>query len=209
MIIALGHQISCQNASLRRRAEAFTLTSLLVASALTALVLSGVISVHVFGMRICQITEMKLGANTEARTILSRLVDDAKKSQKWRIGSWQSGAFQEVAMNTALTGGAVLLYPSATNTNYIRYYYDPADSTLKRYSSSPASTKTLASGIANTPIFSIQDFSGNVLSNKASAAVLFADIQFTKLRTPPVNIGPGQYYTSYHLKGKTTFKAAE
>jgi hypothetical protein len=193
-----------------RRAEcAFTLTSLLVGSALTILVMGGVLSVHFFGMKICQITETKLGANTEARFILSRVINDAKTAQKWRIGNWTSGAFVEVPLNNPLSGGAVVLYPVASDTNYIRYYYDSADGKLKRYTSSPAATKVLGEGVANTAIFSAQDFSGTIISNKISGAVLAVDVQFTKLQNPSVNIGAGQYYTSYHLTSKTTFHAAD
>jgi len=194
----------------RTRQRAFTLASLMVASAILVMVLMGALSAQLFGLRMYQITEAKLGANADSRKVLARLISDAHSAQKWRLGTWSAGAFVEVLPNTNLTGNAVLFYSTALDTNtYVRYYIDTNDNTFKRYSNLPLATNVVATGLSNTVVFTATDFNGVTLTNKTTRAVLKVTLQFTQLRNPDMDIGPGQYYTSYQLRSKVTLRGQE
>ncbi|HSH16992.1 MAG TPA: prepilin-type N-terminal cleavage/methylation domain-containing protein, partial [Verrucomicrobiae bacterium] len=56
----------------RSRRLAYTLTEIMVASALFSLVILGSVSANIFGLRLYGITKAKLGASDEAREAISR-----------------------------------------------------------------------------------------------------------------------------------------
>jgi hypothetical protein len=213
--------ILLRNSPLRSAAlskRAFTLTSLMVASGLVLMVAASVIYTQVFGLRMAQITEGKLGANAHSRKVLSKLIEDAHSAQKWRIGQWSANAFVETAANTLQRGNALLFYPDASITNvFSRYYFDSTDNTLKRYlsvsnasgSSLTLLTNLLASGVSNAISFTAQDFLGNTLTNKNNRTVLVVSIPFFQLQNPSVGIGTGYFYQSYTLRNKITIQVEE
>lgn len=194
----------------RRGEMAFTLSSMMVSSGLLILVLGSVLYAELFGARMYQITTAKLGANTDSRKLLTKLIDDAHEAQKWRLGRWTNGAFIEIGSNTQLVGNAIMFFPDATTTNnYVRYYFDTNEYALMRYTSIPAYTNVVAYAVSNTMMFGAYDYSGALLTNKSSRAVLGVNLQFTQIRNPAMDIGPSNYYQSYQMRSKVTLRAQD
>ena len=62
----------------RGRTPAFTLTEILIASALFGLVIVGVVYTHVFGLKMATLTNSKLAATEGARKALDRVRDEIR-----------------------------------------------------------------------------------------------------------------------------------
>ena len=73
------------NAVKGRGSKGFTLTEMMVAATLLSVVVVGVVSAHITGMKMVQITKSKLGASDEARKAISMLTDEVRAA-KWLQG---------------------------------------------------------------------------------------------------------------------------
>lgn len=196
-----------------RRASAargFTLTELLVTMAIFGMVVVGLLSLHIFGMKLNAMVDVKLQATEDSRRALGRLVSDIHSAGIVRVGTGDASKFTEAAFNTAQQGNAIQVYPVKTNTTkFVRYFLDTGDNQLMRLDSA-ATTPTFVSGwVTNSIIFSSEDFSGNVLSNNLNNRVIGIEMEFYKLDNPMVSFGHGNYYDYYRLQTKVTRRALE
>ena len=80
-----------------RRSRAFTLSEMMIAMSILTLVLAGVLSSHLFGIRLLELTKAKLGASDEARKALGKLVTEIRSAKMIQIGNGDSSSFTEVA----------------------------------------------------------------------------------------------------------------
>jgi type II secretory pathway pseudopilin PulG len=193
-----------------RCAAAFTLTELVVTMAIVLLVLAGATASHLFGARLYQITKVKLGANDDARRALSTLIEEVRSAKIVKVGTGDAASFAEMPLDTPQQGTALQIH-ATTNTNvFIRYFWDPADQSLKRTTSSDAGAVTVvAHYISNSLVFSAEDPLGNVLSNNQNNRVIGVLLQFYQIEYPVVSIGPGQHYDYYQLRTRITRRALE
>ncbi len=193
-----------------RAARGFTLTELLVTMAIFGMVVVGLLSLHIFGMKLNAMVDVKLQATEDSRRALGRLVSDIHSAGIVRVGTGDASKFTEAAFNTAQQGNAIQVYPVKTNTTkFVRYYLDSNDNQLMRLDSA-ATTPTFVSGwVTNSIVFSSEDFSGNVLSNNLNNRVIGIDMEFYKLDNPMVSFGHGSYYDYYRLQTKVTRRALE
>jgi hypothetical protein len=197
------------SAAIKRAAAAFTFTEMMVSMAVLMLVLGGVLSSHLFGARLFQLTKAKLGANQEARHAVSLLMDEVRTAKLVRIGSGTLSNFTEVAVNTRQLGSAIQVYASTDTNNFVRYFWDAADKQLKRTTNGATAVSVVANSITNQTIFSAEDFSGNVLTNNQNNRVIAMTLQFYQIQYPIIMIGPGQYYDYYQLSTRITRRALE
>ncbi len=117
----------------RSRSRGFTLAELLVATALSSIILAGVFSAVLMIGRSSYRLGHYIEMEKEARTALETLAVDARVS---KTITWHR------ASETALPTGVTLVSPASVS---IRYDYDSADGTLKR--TEDGKTRTLVSGI--------------------------------------------------------------
>ncbi|MDX1951922.1 MAG: prepilin-type N-terminal cleavage/methylation domain-containing protein [Verrucomicrobiota bacterium] len=189
--------------------RAFTLTEMMVTVAILLMVLAGVLTVHLFGIRMFQITKAKLGASDEARIAISRMMDEIRTGKLVKIGEGSLTNFTEVGINMAQRGSAVQIY-SSTNTNtFIRYFWSASDQLLKRTTNGSTSVSIVASSITNSMVFAAEDHRGIVLTNNLNNRVISVTLQFFQIQYPIILIGPGQYYDFYQLRTKITRRALE
>lgn len=189
--------------------SAHTLPEVLIASAIMVMVMAGIVSSHLLGMRLFEITKAKLGASDDARTTISFMISEIRAAKDIRIGSITGTTnFTEVALETPQTGSAIEIYPSTNHSIVVRYFIDSTDTKLKRVGSNGKPT-VIASSITNRMVFSSEDYTGAVLRSNINNRVISLTLQFYQLQYPTVSIGPGQLYDFYQLRTKITPRAFE
>src|ERR1051325_11375668 len=96
----------------RKALDGFTLSELMVTMGVTLLVLAGVFTSHMFGLRMFELTKAKLGASDEARAAISKRIDEVRGAKILRIGQGNLASFTEVAVNSAQSGSAIQIHPT-------------------------------------------------------------------------------------------------
>lgn len=191
-----------------RRHRAHTLTELMVSMAIVLLVMAGVLSAHVFGLKLFEVTKTKIGASDDARAAVSLMVTEIRSAKLLRVGTGSASAFSEAPIDTPQLGNAVQIHATTSPSNFVRYYRDPADQKLKRQTSAGTSS-VVASAITNAIVFTAEDFSGTILTNNENNRVIGLALQFCQLEYPAVSIGPGNLYDFYQLRTKITRRTLE
>jgi Tfp pilus assembly protein PilW len=200
-------EYSATPAALRRRSLAFTLTEVMVTMAIIIMVLAAVISSHLMGLRLFELTKAKLGASDDARRAIGLMISEIRSAKFVRVGSGDLTDFKEVALNTPHVGNAVQVY-ATTNTNFwVRYFLDTSDQKLKRATNGATTAAVIASSISNQVVFSAEDFTGKPLLNNSQDYVIGLNMQFYQLQYPAVEIGPGKFYDYYQLQTRVTPRA--
>ena len=200
-------EYSATPVAVRRRSLAFTLTEVMVTMAIMVMVLAAVISCHLLGLRLFELTKAKLGASDDARRAIGLMISEIRSAKFVRVGSGDLGAFTEVGVNTAHVGNAMQVYAS-TNTNFwVRYYLDPSDQKLKRATNGASTAAVIASSISNSVVFSAEDFTGKPLLNNSQDYVIGLNMQFYQLQYPAMTIGPGNFFDYYQLQTRVTPRA--
>jgi hypothetical protein len=158
---------------------AFTLTELMVSAAILILLVGGIVSANLFGLRMFQIEETKLNASDEARRIVGVLMDEIHSCETFQIGTFTSGTFTSLPLGATQTGPALIVYPTTNTASYIMYFVNTPDQTFRRATSVPASTRIVARSVTNaTGLFRAQDYLGNVLTNMQNNTVLHLKLEF-------------------------------
>lgn len=192
-----------------RSQRAFTIAEVMVTMAIILMVMAAVLSCHLFGMRMFELTKAKLGASDDARKAISLMVAEIRAAKRVRVGNGSLAGFNEVALNTQQKGSAIQIYPSTNTNSFVRYFWDAADRKLKRATNGASQASTIASSISNATVFTSEDFSGSILTNNENNRVIGLTLQFYQLQYPTVSIGPGNYYDYYQLRTKITRRALE
>ena len=192
-----------------RRCCAFTLTEIMVAMTVLLLGITGVVSVHLFGLRMVEISKAKLGASDDARRAISLMNTEVRSARIVRVGSGDLGGFTEIAPNTLQRGSALQVYPTLNTNEFVRYFWDHADKRLKRTTNGASAALVVANAITNSLVFQAEDYQGNILTNNQNNRVIALTLQFYQLMYPKVTIGPGNYYDSYQFRTRITRRALE
>jgi len=193
-----------------RSASAFTLTELMVAMGIFGFAVGGMLAVHIFGLKLNRMVDVKLQATEDSRRALGRLVTDIHVAGVVRVGNGDASSFTEAAFNTPQSGNAIQIYPVKTNTTkFVRYYLDTGNKQLMRLDSAASSPTFVSGWVTNSVVFTSEDFAGNVLSNNFNNRVIGIDLEFYKLDNPMIHFGNGSYYDFYRLQTRVTRRALE
>jgi prepilin-type N-terminal cleavage/methylation domain-containing protein len=187
-----------------------TLPEVMVASAILAVVMAGVVVIHLSGLRLNGWARSKMGASDEAREAISLMATEIRGAGAVRIGTGGLESFAEVGHGELQRGNAIEIYPVKGRTNeWIRYFWDAGDQRLKRTVSGLGAELVVANSISNSMVFTSEDFAGRILSNNFNNRVIGVHLQFFQLQSPSVEIGPGGLYDFYQLRTKITRRALE
>lgn len=193
---------------LKSNLRAFTLAEVMVAMAVFLMMILGVLTVHIFGLKMNQLVRAKLGASDEARRAISKMVGEIRSAGVVRIGNGTLTSFTEAS--GLQQGNAIQIFPVKTNkTDFIRYYWDTVDKRLKRTVNGGAAVMVVANSITNSMLFTAENFAGAVNTDNLNNRVIGMQLQFYQLEFPTVPIGPGSYYDFYQLRAKITRRALE
>jgi hypothetical protein len=191
------------------RAAAFTLTEMMIAASLFTVVVAGVVSAHLTGMRMVQITKAKLGASDEARKAVSKLTDEVRGAKWLRVGCGSAGSFTPVEDGEPQRSCSVEIYSTDQATPFVRYYLDGSDRSLKRVTSSDPKPMLIAQNLTNEVVFAFENSAGEVLTSSENNRVLAVTLQFYQIQYPIVRVGRGEYYDFYQLRTRITRRTLE
>jgi type II secretory pathway pseudopilin PulG len=193
----------------RGRTSAFTLTEILIASALFGLVIVGVVYTHVFGLKMATLTNSKLTATENARRALNRVRDEIRSGKILYVGNGDGATFSPIAANSPHVGNALQIYRTVNTNTYVRYYLDAADQSLKRKTSVNGEVEEIASYITNQMVFRAEDHLGNALTNDQNNRVIKMTLEFYQWEFPVTRAGGGNYFDYYRLQTRISRRAIE
>lgn len=183
----------------RRFQAAFAFPEMMITMTVFFIVIGGVIASHLFGLRMFAVVSPKLGASDEARSAVSKLINDIRTSRGVRIGSGSLASFTEVAPESLQKGTAIQVYPSLDTNIYVRYFWDATDSKLKMTTNGSTAVFVIANSVTNQLVFTAEDYAGNILTNNYNNRIIGLMLEFYQIQYPQMTVGPGQYYDYYRL----------
>lgn len=191
---------------------AFTLPELMMALAVFSMLVAGLISTQIMGLRMDQLARSKMGASSDARAAVSRMVIEIRSAGLVKIGEGSLTEFTEVGYNQIQQGNSIQIYPDKGSTStFIRYYWDPADKKLKQTKDGTTSGLVVAHAVKNesAALFTSENYQGTVLTNNFNNRVIGVHLEFYQLQHPTVAIGPDSIYDFYQFRTKITRRALE
>lgn len=175
--LALAGQSTASGASLR--CQAFTLVEMMVAGGLFSLVVAGILTCHLAGMRLQQIIQPKLLNAQYERQTVGRLIEEVRCANSIQVGTGALGSFTAAGPTNVQAGNALRVYPSTNTAQFTYYFHDLATGTIRRVPfQGTNSTTIIASAVTNHTIFTMQDSAGNALTNAQNNAVMSVLLQF-------------------------------
>jgi hypothetical protein len=182
-------------------ARAFTLTELLVVSALALLVGAMLVAAMFFANRMWQITQSKIESADKTRQVIRLVSSHVHSARILRVGNGSFGSFTEAALDTPQEGNSLQIHSTSDTNVFIRYYRD-GDKKLKYMTNGAPAPIVIAKEVINTTPFRMEDFSGNVLTSKQNNCVIGLTLDFGEIEGVGVKIGPGHYYQSFRIATK-------
>lgn len=196
------------------RNSGFTLPEILIATGLFGLMVMGMVSAQIYGMRVYTLAATKLVATAGARAAMNQIRDQIREANEVDIGNCSSDWSSFVCVtNGTQQGNAVQIFPTTNSTPYLICYLDTTTSTNKLilYSSSLGTSQLLAGYITNTIVFDAEDLWGNILTNNVNNRVIKMTMQFYEWEYPIARIGGTNFneYDYYQLRTRITRRAID
>lgn len=187
----------------------FTLVEVMMAAGLFALVIVGSMYLHLMGLKMSTVTQAKLKATDTARTALNRPRDEIRSATILCVGLGDKNGFTNIVQNGLRQGNALQICPTGDTNNYIRYYLDGTDKTLKRLVSGGGNPETIANYITNQIAFAAEDFAGNVLTNDQNVRIVRMNLEFSQWEFDAVNATGGSFYDYYRIQTRVARRALQ
>ncbi len=159
-------------------AQGFTLPEMMIALTVFLLVIIGIVTANLFGLRMFQVNESKLNATEWSRKVFGRITDEVHFCDTVHIGNMTNSAFAGLLDGDPQQGSSLLIYPTTNTTKYILYYVNPSDQTFRRATEEAGTATILADSVTNELAFSAQDFSGILLTNSLNSRVIHLKLEF-------------------------------
>jgi type II secretory pathway pseudopilin PulG len=188
---------------------AFTIVELMISLAIFSLVIIGSIYCHLMGLKMSTVTQAKLKATQTARAALNRTRDEIRSASILYVGTGSQNGFTNVEQNGPRQGNALQICPTGNTNNYIRYYLDGSDQTLKRIISGSSNPETIANYITNQIGFAAEDFAGNVLTNDQNSRVIRMTLEFSQWEFDVLAANGGSLYDYYRVQTRTARRALQ
>lgn len=153
---------------LSSQAYGFTLTEILIAMAIFVLVVGGILSAHIFGLRMFQVNQTKLTTTEWSRNTFGKFADEVRSANNLAIGGYTNGLFTGLMDGEAQQGNSLLIYPTTDTKKFIVYYVS-GDKTFQRSTEQDNSAVILARSVTNAAVFSARSFAGDLLTSSTSA----------------------------------------
>ena len=163
-----------------RPIQGFTLPEILIAMTVFVLVVAGIVTTNLFGLKMFQINAAKLQAVEWSRRTFGKITDEVHVCDTIFVGNMTNGVFATLLDGELQQGSSLLIYPTTNTTRYIVYYFNPSDQTFRRTTDQAGTAVILAESVTNGMIFSAQDFSGNVATNLQNNRVIHLKLEFSQ-----------------------------
>jgi len=203
--MTIQYQANCGGPA--RGKLAFTLPELIVTLTLFGLTVVGLLSSHVMGLRMYNITATKLSASAGARTALNNLRADIRGGKLLFVGNGNASTFYRIPSGQPQVGNAVQIYPTVDTNLFIRYYLDVGKQELHRLVSSNSTAEVMARYVTNGVTFRAENHLGTVLTNEQNHRVVRMLLEFYQWEFPVAKVGG--HYDYYRLQTRITRRAIE
>lgn len=164
-----------------RLARGFTLSEIVVAMSVFILVVAGVLSAHLFGLRMFKANESKLITTEWSRRTFGKITDEIRACNSVSILNVDTnGNFTGLLDGETQQGNALQIYQTTNTDSYILYFLNLADQSFRQTMAQPSGTNTivLAELITNTIVFSAEDLAGNVQTNLLNNRMIHLTLEF-------------------------------
>jgi len=163
-----------------RSDAAFTLVEVMVAMALFSLVMVAIIACNFAGLELTEFVRPKIENAQYARRTVSRLIAEVRCANSIEVGTGTTNSFTPVGSSQAQTGNALRIYPSTNLSQFIYYFHDAGSATMRRIPILSSNAYTIATAVTNHSVFTMESFSGNVLTNSQNNAVMSVLLQMRR-----------------------------
>ncbi len=193
-----------------------TLIEIMFAVTIMTMLIIGIMSAHLLGLREDQWVESKAGASDSSRKVLQQLPRDIKSSKMWFIGNMSGNTFV-IASNSA-QGTALQLFESTNGSAYVLYYFDLTYSNnndvhlMRNATNTVWSPVLLASNLVDWLnagfTFHVEDFNGNLATNRGTSngykQVVHTTLQYCLFQYPLTPVGTNGLYDYYKMEFRAT-----
>jgi len=190
-----------------RAFRGFTLTEIMVVTAIFSLLILAVISTQIMGMTMYRISETKVTSTAEGRKALNRVRNEIRMGKIVEVGIGDATSFTTIPDNTPQIGNALQICMTTNRNNFVRYYLDTNTTSLNRVINGEA--QTVANYITNELAFYAEDYAGNVLTNNQNNRVIRMTLEFYQWEFPMASAGSGGMYDYYRLQTRATRRTIE
>ena len=177
--------------------------------ALFALLLAGLLSGQIMGMKMYLISQSKLTAAASGRRALDRVREEIRCGKLLLVGNGDCVTFTPIADGAPQLGNAVQICATINTNNFVRYYLDASDDRLKRVTSDTSPVQVIANYVTNDFSFRAEDFRGNVLTNNQNNRVIRMVLEFYQWEFPCTTVGANNVYDYYRLQTRITRRTIE
>jgi prepilin-type N-terminal cleavage/methylation domain-containing protein len=189
-----------------RRHGGFTLTELLVALFIFAIMVLAVIYIQIFCLKYDELTTSKLGADEESRMSFNSLVYDIRCAKGWYVGNGSTTGFSSDTNAMSQSGNAIELCANwSTNgmvdTNgWIRYFFNTNSYQLCRMTNDGTQNYSIiCSNLTNAMLFQGLNYQGSTQCDLSYKWVITTTLQFCQYQYPLTHVGPSYYYNYYAI----------
>lgn len=171
--------------------RAFSMVELLFALGIFLMVMAGVVSLPILGLKMNALSASKLKSTAASVKILNQIRNQVLEASSVVVGNGGDTTFAA----TGTTGNALQVYPPGGNTNnYIRFFLSTKTFALYEWYSTNNQLWLLAPNITNETVFQTVDFQGKTSSSSQEHYAIKMTLQFAQLNYKiPTN--SYEYYT--------------
>jgi hypothetical protein len=194
-------------------ARGFTLTELSIASTIFMLVVAGVITTNIFGLRMIEYTEPKQQAARRAQELINELSDDINTAWLVEVGNGTLDTFTPVQRGTPKTGNALKIVPDGEDPSYyVVYYKDPSSDEFLRDTTTAPEATVVAWGVTNNLVFTGEAYNHvqnqwMTLDHNRTSMGLHVLLHFSELERTGTPVGPEFIYKSCQFETRLTWRA--
>lgn len=197
----LPSSIPCHALRAQVRNTGFTVPEIMISMTIFLLVVLGVLTTHIFGLKMATVNQSKLVATQDAREALNNVRDDIRSGKIVYVGNGSANSFTRIPANSPQQGNSILIHQTLNTNRFIQYFVDFSDDTLKRRESG-SEVAVIANFITNLIPFRAENYLGQVLTNDQNNRVIRMNLEFYQWEFP-------EEYDYYGLQTKVTRRAIE
>ena len=157
--------------------RAFTLTEVAVATAILTLAVGGLLAGQLAVFRLNAFISPKVENARYARQTLGTIVEEVRCANSVQVGTGTISSFTASGATKFQGGNAVRIF---TTTNLYIYYFTDTNTAMLKKVALDGSTRIVAAGVTNRVVFTMEDFTGHVLTNSQNNAVMSILLQMRR-----------------------------
>lgn len=199
----------------RKHQSAFNLVEFMIASAITVLMMGGVVYTHIMGQNLHQWSMSKVAANDHSREALARIQGEIRAAKNIEVGYFTNGAFRLPGVGKPQSGQTIRIFPTTNANVYVQYRLWPLENNhvlkrAERFTDGSFEVRTVAKHLTNNPaMFALEDFRGQRLTEPSATAIVAVTFDFRQYQYPITRVGQDYYYDYYRVQTRIAKRMVE